>query len=400
MNDHQISDILSARVGEWIGAGERILLIVPDTTRTAPMARLLELLCPMLYEAGAQVTILVALGTHPLLSDNILREHLGPAPYRCGFRIVNHAWNQPEMLISVGELSTDEVAALTEGLMSESVILRINRLINEADRLLFLHPVFPHELVGFSGGSKYLFPGISGPEIIDLVHWLGALRTSGKTIGRIDTPSRRVLKAAASRIPVAMHGLSFVYHKEKIVAFETGDLEEAWECAARVSQRVNVTYKQHRFRKLLACCPSMYPDFWTGGKCVYKCEPVVEDGGELIVYAPHVRSFSDVHNATINALGFHVCDYFLAHMDRYAHLPRAVMAYCCLVKGDGSYQDGIEVPRIRVSLASQISSEDCEAAGLGYTDPSEVNPEQWNNREDEGILLVEQAGEILYRCKD
>ncbi len=397
MNDHEIRQIFEAQVPEWVAPGGRVLLVVPDTTRTAPMARLLALLLPVLRAAGAETTILVALGTHPPPSDAVLREHLGPAAFADGVRVLNHIWDDPGALMSVGVLPADEVASLSGGLLAEDVDLRVNTAIRDVQRMIFLHPVFPHALAGFSGGSKYLFPGISGPEMIDIVHWLGALRTSGKVIGQIDTPSRRVLDAAAAKMPLPMHGLSFVYHQGEVVAMEAGELCEAWRRAAAVSQRLHITYKPRRFRKVLACCPPMYPDLWTGGKCIYKCEPVVEDGGELIVYAPHAKMFSEVHQATVEELGYHVRDYFLAHWDDYAHLPRSVMAYSTVVKGDGTYENGVERPRISVSFASQITRETCEAAGIGYVDPASINPAEWMGKEDEGILCVEHAGEMLYK---
>lgn len=397
MNDSRIRDLFARHVPGWVMPGERVLLVVPDTTRTAPIARLLGLLLPLLRERRAEVTVLVALGTHPPLPEAALRAHLGEAAWADGVRVMNHAWADPDALVSVGHLSAAEVSALSDGRMAETVELRVNKAVRAADRIVFLHPVFPHELVGFSGGSKYLFPGISGPGMIDVVHWLGALCTSSKVIGRIDTPSRRVLDAAAAKMPLPMHGLSFVFHRGEMIALEAGGLREAWRRAAAISQRVHVTVKPRRYHRVLACCPPMYPDLWTGGKCVYKCEPVVEDGGDLVVYAPHVTTFSEVHEAAIRAMGYHVRDYFLAHMDRYAHLPRAVMAYSTIVKGRGTYEDGVERPRIRVSFASGIPRETCEAAGIGYVDPASIDPAAWRGREEEGVLCVEKAGELLYR---
>lgn len=399
MNDEGIKGVFEKHVPQWVSPGERVLLVVPDTTRTAPMARMMNLLLPVLHAAGSRVTVLVALGTHPPLSPEVLREHLGIDPGGDEVRVLNHAWDDPNALMPVGMLSADEVDVLSGGLMGEAVELKVNRAIADADRMLFLHPVFPHEMVGFSGGSKYIFPGISGPEMIDIVHWLGALRTSGKVIGKIDTPSRRVLDAAAQKMPLPMHGLSFVYHRGEIVALEAGELCSAWRSAAAASQKVHITYTPRLYSKLLACCPSMYPDLWTGGKCVYKCEPVVEDGGELILYAPHVKTFSEVHEETVKALGYHVRDFFLAHMDRYAHLSRAVMAYSTIVKGEGTYLEGVERPRIRVSFATQIPRSICEAADIGYVDPDTIDPSDWMNRKDEGVLCVEHAGEMLYRLE-
>ena len=400
MTDRELAAQIAAEVPGLVSRGERVLLIVPDATRTAPIAQLVGMLLPVLRDAGVRVRILLALGTHPPLSQEAMRRHVGidpdgPVP------VLNHAWDDRSgQLVTVGELSADEVAAASDGLLHERVELQLNREVAQADRVLILHPVFPHELVGFSGGAKYLFPGVSGPEIIDVVHWLGALRGSNRTIGRIDTPSRRVLHAAAAKLSVPLHGLAFVCHAGQVESMEIGNLTPAWERAARVSQRCHITYTPRPFRKALSCCPTMYPDFWTGGKCVYKVEPVVADGGELIVYAPHVACFSEVHQSVVLELGYHVRDYFLAHMSRYAHLPRAVMAYSVIVKGDGTYIGGVERPRVRVSFASRIPREVCEAAGIGYIDPATIDPADWRNRESEGVLLVERAGEMLYRVAE
>ena len=401
MTDTQINALLERELPRLVKPGERVLLLVPDTTRTAPIAQLFALLYPILRDLGAHIDVLVALGTHPPLSDEALRRHLGldgmTTAMSADERILNHAWDDPDQLLKIGELSADEVAECSNGLMAERVELRVNRIAGEVDRVLILNAVFPHELVGFSGGAKYLFPGISGPEMIDIVHWLGALCISRKTIGQVDTPSRRVLDAAASRMPVPTHGVSFVYHCGEVATMAVGDLAEAWRQAAWVSQRLHVIRKPRAFRKVLACCPRMYADLWTGGKCMYKCEPVVEEGGELIIYAPHVRCFSEVHNAAIMRLGYHVRDYFLAHMERYAGASRAVMAYCTLVKGAGTYVNGVEHADIRVSVASQIPREVCEAADIGYVDPATINPAEWRGREAEGVFCVDHAGEMLHQ---
>jgi nickel-dependent lactate racemase len=397
MTEATIARQFAAEVPPLVEAGERVLLIVPDTTRTAPIAMLLSLLLPVLREAGAKVRILIALGTHPPLPDDVLYSHVGIDPSTDATPVLNHAWDDPGQLVSVGTMSAGEIAELSGGLMEQTVDLLVNRELTEADRVLILHPVFPHELIGMSGGAKYLFPGISGPEIIDIIHWLGALRGSNRTIGCIDTPSRRVLNAAGARMPVPVYSLAFVIHHGDVVCMEIGPLTEAWERAAKVAQEVHVTRFAKPFQRVLACCPAMYPDLWTGGKCVYKCEPVVADGGELIVYAPHVRCFSEVHQATVMALGYHVRDYFLTHAEDYANLPKAVMAYAVIVKGEGTYVDGVEAPRIRVSFASQIPREVCEAANIGYVDPASIDVAAWVGREDEGLLCVERAGELLYR---
>ena len=400
MTEQSIKQKISKLVPSMVRAGENVLVIVPDTTRSAPIAMLLGHLLPILRESDVHPRILIALGTHPPMDRDELYEHVGIDPTTDSTPVINHAWDNPGQLVSVGSLSAAEIDELSGGLMNEPVDLRVNRELAEADRAIIVNAVIPHELVGFSGGSKYLFPGISGPEMIDVVHWLGAMVGSNRVIGKIDTPSRRVLDAAALKMPVPLHGISFVGDGGELVALEVGELREAWQRAAVRAKEIHITYKDRSFSRVLSCCPEMYPDLWTGGKCVYKTEPVVADGGDLIVYAPHVGCFSEVHQSVIEALGYHTRDFFLAHMDRYKHLPRAVMAYSVIIKGDGTYLDGIEKPRINVSFASGISRESCEAAGIGYVDPDSIELSDWRDRESEGVLCIEKAGEMLYRLED
>ena len=76
------------------------------------------------------------------------------------------------------------------------------------------------------------------------------------------------------------------------------------------------------------------------------------------------------------------------------------MAHSTHVRGIGSFENGLERPRINVTLATQIPKEICLKINLGYRDPDSINPDDWKNREDEGYLYVPKAGEMLYRLKD
>jgi hypothetical protein len=151
---------------------------------------------------------------------------------------------------------------------------------------------------------------------------------------------------------------------------------------------------------VLSCAPEMYDEMWVGGKCAYKLEPVVADGGELIIYAPHITKISATHGALIERVGYHVRDYFLAQMERFADVPGGVLAHSTHVKGLGTYENGLERPRTTVTLATGIPEALCRKINLGYRDPASVDPEHWRNREGEGYLLVPKAGETLYRLRD
>ena len=137
-----------------------------------------------------------------------------------------------------------------------------------------------------------------------------------------------------------------------------------------------------------------------GGKCMYKLEPVVADGGTLIIYAPHITEVSVSHGEIIEQVGYHVRDYFVKQWDRFKHLPAGVLAHSTHVRGVGTFEQGVEKPRINVVLATGIAREVCEKINLGYRDPSTIRIEEFKDQEEKGVLYVAKAGEMLYRLKN
>jgi nickel-dependent lactate racemase len=272
-------------------------------------------------------------------------------------------------------------------------------MILDYDLLIIIGPTFPHESMGFSGGYKYFFPGISGEEIVDTFHWMGALLTIPATIGIANTPMRRLIDKAATYIPVERMCISLVVRDHDLLGMFIGPPEETFTAAADLSDKVHIVYKDHPFGRVLACAPLMYDEIWTAGKCMYKLESVVADGGELIIYAPHVARLSVVHGAEIEKIGFHVRDYFLKQWDKFKDVSGNIRAHSCNVRGIGTFENGIEKPRINVVLATHMSEEYCKKINLGYRDPQSINVNEWKDREDEGILYVPRAGEILYLLK-
>ncbi len=386
-------------------AGKRVLAIIPDQTRSGPIDLMFRALYEILAGRARALDFLIALGTHPVMSEEAIDRRLGlePGERAARFpkvRVFNHAWSDPAQLATVGSIPAERVAALSGGLLKDPVPVRINRAVFDYDVVLIVGPTFPHEVVGFSGGNKYLFPGIAGPEIIHMFHWLGALVTSPVIIGRKWTPTRKVVDAAAAMLPVPRLCMSLVVREGALAGLFCGSPEEAWSAAADLSDRIHIVYKDKPFRSVLSCAPAMYDEMWVGGKCAYKLEPVVADGGELIIYAPHIERISATHGVLIERIGYHVRDYFTRQMARYADVPLGVLAHSTHVKGLGTYENGREVPRASVTLATALPERLCRAINLGWRDPGTIDPAAWEGREAEGVLVVPHAGEILYRLKD
>jgi nickel-dependent lactate racemase len=386
-------------------AGKRILLIVPDNTRSGPIGDIFKIIYECLQRKANALDCLVALGTHQPMTEEQICSRLAitmderRAKY-ASVKFFNHDWQKPQTLTSVGKISADEIGKISGGLFREEVDVAINKLIFQYGQLFILGPVFPHEVVGFSGGHKYIFPGIAGEGIINFFHWLGAVITNPVINGNKWTPTRQVVEKAASFIKVPRQLFAVVAVENMLKGIFIGDCTEAWEKAADLSSAVHIVYKDKAYKTILSIPPKMYEDLWTAAKAMYKLEPIAADGATLIIYAPHITEISYTHGKFIDRIGYHTRDYFLNRLDKFAGIPRAVIAHSTHVKGIGTYINGVEKPRINVVLATGIGKQRCEKLNLGYMNPDSIDISDYENREDEGILVVRRAGETLYRLAD
>jgi nickel-dependent lactate racemase len=384
--------------------GKRVLVIIPDGTRTAPLPMMFRLLYEQLGHRVAQLDYLIALGTHPPMSDEAIDQLVGVSAKERAVQyphvqIFNHQWEDPQALKTIGVISSEEARQLTAGTLDDEVPVTLNRMIFDYDQLLICGPVFPHEVAGFSGGAKYLFPGIAGADIINFSHWLGARMTSMATIGVKDTHVRRVIHRAAEFVTVPLLCIAMVMRGQDLHGVYTGTYQDAFNQAADLSGQLNIVYTDRPFTRVLSMASEQYDDLWTAAKAMYKTEPAIADGGEVIIYAPHITEVSYTHGKLIDQVGYHVRDYFLQQWDRFKTVSGSILAHSTHVKGSGTYDlaTGIETPRIRVTLATGIPEERCRRINLGYLDYHSIDPHEWENRTDEGILLVPHAGEVLFR---
>ena len=383
-------------------SGKKVLVVIPDTTRSGPTALLFKYISEVFSPSVKKLDFLIALGTHPPMPEERVNRFLEITDndrktlYK-DISIFQHQWDSPEHLACIGTISAEKMKEISGGLLSEDIPVSINKKVLEYDELLLAGPVFPHEVVGFSGGYKYLFPGISGPDFLHKFHWLGALITNPKINGTKDTPVRRALNEAASFLDVPITLLCYVVKEGEVYGFYGGDVE-AWSKAADLSSKLNIRYVEKPYKTVLSIAPPMYEDIWTAGKCMYKLEPVVADGGTLIIYAPHVKEVSHTHGKDIEKVGYHTRDYFLKQMDRFRDIPGCILAHSTHVKGIGTFIDGVEKPRIEVVLATGIPEDVCKKINLGYVDYRALNINSYKRRKD--TLVVEKAGEVLYRLKD
>jgi nickel-dependent lactate racemase len=384
--------------------GKKVLLIVPDATRTAPVGPVFQAIHEQLAGVTAALDVMIALGTHQPMSESAICERLEitaeerSTKYR-SVEFFNHEWDNPGALKNIGTIPAREIEELSGGLFAMDVPVNINARLFHYDQIMIVGPVFPHEVVGFSGGNKYLFPGVSGPEVLNFFHWLGAVVTNPMIIGNKWTPVRKVVDRAAAMVAVPKLCFALVVEKADFAGLFIGTPEGAWDRASELSRKLHIAYKDKPFHTVLSCAPKMYDELWVGGKCMYKLEPVVADGGELIIYAPHIHEISLTHGALIRQIGYHCRDYFLKQWDWFKDIAWGTLAHSTHVRGIGTYENGVEKCRVKVTLATGIPKEICEEINLGYRDPASIRPEDYANREEEGVLLVPKAGEMLFHLR-
>ena len=389
-----------------VPAGARVLAVIPDKTRDDNT----DILFPILSQelAGrrvAQFDALVAQGTHPPMSTDEKRVKIGAGTAELPLigEIFDHHWDRPSELTTLGRLTAAEVSKLTGGLMSADVPVQLNVRLAPGtyDYIFVLGAVVPHEVAGFAGGAKYFFPGVAGPELTHLTHWLGALATIERVIGKVETPTRHVIEAAADRVTTPVIGFTSVSTRTgsglRTHALFTGGLRETVRQAAAISAQVHVRYTGRRYRRVVALLDEHYDELWVGGKASYKLGGIIEDGGELIIYAPHLTGISTTHGALIEKYGYapleqvremvEGSDELRANLCVAAHL--AHVSYAGRIGADGRIE-----PRYRITLASAIPEDVCRRVKLGFATCGSVDVEA--ARRDPDTLVVDHAGRDLY----
>lgn len=384
--------------------GASVCIVIPDGTRHCPVPRLLDAILAGLADRAARVEALVALGTHAPMSEDALARlvgvELGRVPERHrGLTVRNHAWDSPDTFVTLGHVPATRVAELSGGLLEVEVPVRVNWAVVDADLVIIAGPVLPHEVVGFSGGNKYLFPGLSGPEMIDVTHWLGALIGSARIIGTPGTtPVRALIDDAAALIDTPVRALCVVTGPgDSLHAAAFGDPHRAWAGAATVAARTHIRLLDEPVTNVLSIVAERYDDLWTAAKGFYKVEPVVADGGRVILYAPHLDELTPTHPG-VEEIGYHVREYFTGQWDRFVDRPWGELAHATHLRGAGTW-DPIhgERPRVQIALASAVSESRTRAVNLDWVDPSRIDLDALGR--DPDWLVVPDAGEVLYRLR-
>jgi len=402
---------LSAIVAEALDViepGARVLAIIPDKTRDDNTDQLFPMAAEFLRQRDVKnFDALVAQGTHPPMSEAQKLHKIGFAAGEFSGSLFDHRWDQAEELVTLGELSVETVSSLTNGLISNPVAVSLNKLLAPGiyDTVLVFGATVPHEVAGFAGGAKYFFPGVAGPELTHTTHWLGALAGIEHIIGNVETPTRHLIEAAADLVPSRVISLNTVVTRgnegELIThALFAGEIREAFRRAAEVSRRVHIRYTGRKYKRVVALLDQHYDELWVGGKASYKLGGIIEDAGELIIYAPHLTKISETHGALIEKYGYapleSVRDMLGVSQELRENL--CIAAHLAHVSYAGRVDEtGKIVPRYQITMATGLDQATCERVNLGYLDYRSVDLRGLRSQPD--TLVVEDAGRDLYKVQ-
>jgi nickel-dependent lactate racemase len=398
LTESDIRDIAESALSS-VTSSRKVLAIIPDTSRDDNTHILFPIVHEILRSKGVTTfNALVAQGTHPPISDAEKLEKVGLERFRGN--IFDHEWDNPDQLAVIGQLHAKDVGQASGGAYSQDVKIKINKLVLDHDLILILGATTPHEVVGFSGGAKYFFPGVSGAALTNATHWIGALAGIENVIGRIETPTRHLIEKAADNIDAEIINFSSAVSRSRNGQLEThalfaGDLRLSFRKAAEISRQINVRFVDRKYKRVVALLDEHFKELWTGGKASYKLGGIIEDGGELVIYAPHLSKISETHGAAIERYAYapieQVKDWVADSEALQNNL--CVAAHLAHISYAGSAADPRK-PKYRITMATGLSRSLCEKVGLGFADHATFDLAAAAN--DHETLVVQNAGRDLY----
>ncbi|HRH42011.1 MAG TPA: lactate racemase domain-containing protein [Pyrinomonadaceae bacterium] len=381
-----------------IQPNSKVLAIIPDTSRDDNT----HLLFPIIAKILPNLDALVAQGTHPPISEAEKLHKIGLTEF--DGKIFDHEWNNPHALTKIGTIYGDEINQITNGAFSQDVDITVNRLILDYDVLLILGATVPHEVAGFAGSSKYFFPGISGADLTNATHWIGALAGIENIIGRIETPTRHLIEKATDFITKPIINLNSVVSRNSANHLQThalfvGNFRESFRKACEISRQIHIKFVGKSYKIVVAILDEHYTELWTGGKASYKLGGIIEDGGELVIYAPHLTEISITHGNFIEKYGYAPIEKVKIMVAESEELNKnlCVAAHLAHVSFAGSQKNPLH-SKYQITLATQVNAEVCKKINLVFADFNSINLDEF--RKDPETFVVENAGRDLYLLEE
>jgi len=411
INNCELAEFVCSKLKKFRNAG-KVLIIHPDYTRLDFTSSLVQPIIDSFRDRQVKkIDFLNAGGTHRKMAESEIALKLGIKDKEDYIDYHNHEFDKKEKLVKIGEISADFVRDKTEGQVRDKIPVIVNKMLfDDYDLIIALSGTSPHEAAGFSGGLKVFFPGVSGPEVINLFHWAAVLVGLPNIIGTSGNVSRDIINKGASyifkKIQSQLISLNMVSaERQKLIPsgiFYGEGLNgfmEAYEAAVRLSRQLHIKYISKPLKAAVQVMPECYDEMWLAGKGSYKLQKpgVMQENGEIIIYAPNVRCFHSnqiMENEILN-LGYHCKDYVLEFIKSKPGFNKNVASHVINVTGEGAYdtRNKNENKKLKITLATSIPRAICKRVGLGYIDPLKIQKKDFSG---EDTLWENEGGKYLY----
>lgn len=397
---------------------KKVLLIHPDYSRNDYTHIITPLLYEFLQEKGLEhLDTLNAGGTHRPMTMQELESKLGISTksHPKLKQMLNHEFDNPSQLIHATTIDREFIKEKTAGNLNQPLDVDVNKIILDGyDLVIAISGTVPHEALGYSGGTKIFFPGISGPNVIAMLHWAAVLMGIPRIIGTVDNPARDVVNKGTKEIfnlipNTAILSLNMVYTEDEhhhavpeglFYGYSYEGFVNAHKEASALSSKLHIKYISKPKKRIVQQLPTMYDEVWTAGKGSYKLQKpgVLAEGGEIILLAPHIHCFhsNDKMDSDIREIGYHGIEYVLDYCKKNPSFDKNIASHVINVRGFGTMIENIETFPFTVTLAMNVSEADCTAVNLQFKNYKELKPEDF---QDDDSLWIPDGGQWLYDVK-
>jgi nickel-dependent lactate racemase len=274
--DTAIAAALDSPIGQeplqkWVKPGDKVLIISDDNTRLTPADRMIPPMLDRLNQAGVQdgdIRCIMALGTHRYMTDDEMIDKVGQAVFQ-RIEVINHLWREEANLADLGT--------------SHGTPLQVNKAVTEADVVIGLGAVVPHHIPGYSGSSKIIQPGISGPKTTAETHLLSTESGGDSFLGIEENVVREDMDDMATRCGMKTIFNVVMNSEGEVIDLFYGEMKAAFKKAVELSRQIyGVPY--HQTPDIVVT--NAYPcelDFWQSHKSQYPAQRMVKPGGTIII---------------------------------------------------------------------------------------------------------------------
>ena len=261
----------TAPLSEKLTPDSRVCVICDDISRPTPVSLILPVLLSRIADCGVSrdnVRIVMALGSHRYMTDDEIRTRVGAEVYE-HYTVVNSEFRDEARLIDLGKTADGVDIVVTKDVMDADVRIGIGNIV-------------PHPVMGWSGGGKILFPGVTAEHTVAQFHMLGGL-SDVRLVGVEDNPVRLRMESWVPKI-----GLDFIINtvldaELRIVSVVAGDYVAAHREGVKLAKQVMCCPMKRRADVIIV---SSYPcdeDFWQSGKGFCNAEGGLKDADSTMI---------------------------------------------------------------------------------------------------------------------